>query len=138
MTNMRIRGEFIKASPETDGWIAEAIGWRYAGFCRKNAVYYTTSEDDLRLTREMGVDFAPTTNLNDAWLAAEKFCGAGFQFHLQRDGSYIEASIVSRVSEECYQWTSAGSDDDQSPAMAICGAILAATISKQKQTTERR
>lgn len=109
----------IKPGTELDQAVAKAIGWEYAGYCRRGPMFAKNSEDGLKDHVEVGIDWTPSTNLNHAFKAAEKI---GL-FDYSMPHGYRRC--LFRINLET--WRIGGPDfktDAQTPALAVCAAIL--------------
>jgi hypothetical protein len=75
MTNRLTLEEVLKlpAGPELDAQICEIVmGWKYAGFARRQPVYETSYSPIEFRQVEPGIDFCPSTKIQDAWLVIER------------------------------------------------------------------
>jgi hypothetical protein len=63
----------LPAGPELDAQICEIVmGWKYAGFVRRQPVYETAYSPIEFKQVEPGVNFCPSTKIQDTWLVIER------------------------------------------------------------------
>ena len=67
---------------EVDRAVVEQVfKYKYVGVCKQQPVYYTSGECSLRETVEPGVDFCPSTSMNDA-LKVMSYMGCYLTWHI--------------------------------------------------------
>jgi len=104
----------LEAGPEMDRLVAEAMGWKYSGFCRRGPVYIDLNE----VEQECGSDWNPSSDADQAieFATAKSACFVLFSPHTKEEGWLCSAQGYGHVGGT--------PGKAATPSLAICRAVL--------------